>query len=103
MLLLPPSTDRHDDGLEEPNTRKQTDQKRRRLAISTLQIKTTLLFYGLEAREDENPMVACRIQVLATTFPRLWSDEMGCGERPDPIFGGRARARHKSQESILER
>jgi hypothetical protein len=25
---------------------------------------------------------------------------MGC-ERPDPMFGGRARARHKSQESIL--
>jgi hypothetical protein len=106
MLLHPPAhrpTDRHDDGPEEPNTRKQTDQKRRRLAINTLQIKTTLLFYGLEAREDEKPMVACQIRVLVeTTFPRLWSDEMGC-ERPDPIFGGRARARHKSQESIRER
>jgi hypothetical protein len=102
LLPPPPSTDRHDDGLEEPNTRKQTDQKRRRLAINTLQIKTALLFYGLEAREDEKPMVACQIRVLETTFPRLWSDEMGC-ERPDPIFGGRARARHKSQESIRER
>ena len=30
------------------------------------------------------------------------SDVMEC-ERPDPIFGGRARARHKSQESIRER
>ena len=31
-----------------------------------------------------------------------WVDMMGC-QRPDPMFGGRARARHKSQESILER
>jgi hypothetical protein len=62
-----------------------------------------LLFYGLEAREDEKLMVACQIRVLATTFPRLWSDEMGCERPDDPIFGGRARAHHKSQESILRR
>jgi hypothetical protein len=93
-------TDRHDDGPEEPNTRKQTDQKRRRLAIKTLQIKTTLLFYGLEAREDEKPMVACQIRVLVeTTFPRLWSDEMGdVNNRIRFLVDGRARAtNHKNQ------
>ena len=31
------------------------------------------------------------------------SDVRRCERRPDPISGGRARARHKSQESILER
>jgi hypothetical protein len=31
-----------------------------RLELNTIEIKTTLLFYGLVARDDENPMVACQ-------------------------------------------
>jgi hypothetical protein len=59
-----------------------------------------LLFYGLEAREDEKPMVACQIRVLVeTTFPRLWSDEMGdVNNRIRFLVDGRARAtNHKNQ------
>jgi hypothetical protein len=45
------------------NTWEWMDQKQRRL-VKTIEMKTTLLFYGLVARDDENPMVACQNRVL---------------------------------------
>jgi hypothetical protein len=87
----PPLTDRHDDGLDEPKTRKQKDQRQRRLA-KYYKIKTTVLFYGLVARDDENPMVACQNWLRVWTIPRLCDETMWC-DAERRLVGGQARAR----------
>ena len=99
-MLLPPSTDWHDDGLEEPNGKKRTDQKRRRLAINTLQIKTTLLFlwFGGQGRWKTHGGMPNSSAGDNVSEIMGWCDEMW--ERPGIRFlvDGHARAtNHKNQ------